>query len=117
MHGIVDANNLPTDDPGIRAAAHAEIDRLPQHVVAAVPEQMMTWDAEAAVCACAAPLLYVRTATGGPADVDRLLELRPETQVRVVDGIGHDQLTDSPAVEAIVTAFIAALTTSGAARA
>jgi pimeloyl-ACP methyl ester carboxylesterase len=116
MHGIVEANNLPSDDPGIRAAAHAEIDRLPQHVVAAVPHQMMTWDAEAAVRACTAPILYVRTASGAPADVQRLLELQPETEVRVIDGIGHDQLADSPEVDALVIAFAAAVTDVAPAR-
>jgi hypothetical protein len=108
LHGVVETNYLPTDDPERRRRAHAEVDRMAQHVAAAVPEQVLRWDAEAALRACAAPILYVQPAGGGVGDVDRLRELRPDAQVRVVAGIGHDQLVDAREVDEIVAGFVAA---------
>jgi hypothetical protein len=70
MSGVLESAHLPTDDPAVLRGQLAELDRLPQHVVAACAAQALAWDAEQAVAALGAagtPVLYVE-ATGGLAD-------------------------------------------------
>ena len=77
--GFLHQSYLPTDDPALLAAELAAVARKPQHVVAAVPEQFLEWDAEAALRALAAPLLYVDASQ--MTDVDRLAELVPTAAI------------------------------------
>jgi pimeloyl-ACP methyl ester carboxylesterase/predicted ester cyclase len=100
---------LPTDDPALLAAELAVIDTMAQDVVAAVPEQVLVWDAEAALGALAAPLLYVDSSQ--MADLERLAELVPGVALARTAGIGHVQLVGHPeqAVAAIEGFLAAAL--------
>jgi hypothetical protein len=63
MHGFITSTFLPTDDPDLLHSVLAYVDRLPHHVVAAVAEQMLEWDAESAVVALGAgqtPVLAIQ---------------------------------------------------------
>ena len=51
LGGLLTSTFLPTDDPDLLRSLLADIDQMPQHVAAAVAEQMTDWDAESAVAA------------------------------------------------------------------
>jgi pimeloyl-ACP methyl ester carboxylesterase/predicted ester cyclase len=109
MRGFVTASYLPTDDPGLLADELAALDRMPQNVVAAVPEQFLNWDDEAALRALAVPLLYVDTSQ--MADLERLVELVPGVALARTTGIGHVQLVGHPAqAVAAIEDFLASAT-------
>ena len=67
---------------------------MPQHVVAAVPEQFLEWDAEGALRALAAPLLYVDASQ--MTDLERLAELVPTVAIARTVAVGHMQLIAHP---------------------
>lgn len=94
MRGFLQQSYLPTDDPALLADELAALERMPQHVVAAVPEQFLSWDAEAALRTLAAPLLYVDTFQ--MADLDRIAELVPSLAVARAAAVGHVQLVAHP---------------------
>lgn len=95
LRGFVSQSYLPTDDPALQAAELAAVDRMSQEVVASVPEEFLAWDAEAALTALAAPLLYVDASQ--MTDLDRLAELVPKVSQARTTGIGHMQLIGHPA--------------------
>ena len=112
--GIVAAGFLPSDDQDLlcRTVEHAAA--MPQHVVAAVGEQMAGWDAETALAAFGAagtPLLHVRSGADlALADLDRLAELVPNLTLERVADLGHDQLLATPAQSvAMIERFLAAI--------
>jgi pimeloyl-ACP methyl ester carboxylesterase/predicted ester cyclase len=94
LRGFVQQSYLPTDDPALLATELAAVDRMPQHVAAAVPEQMLEWDAEAALRALRAPLLYVDASQ--MADLDRIAELVPTVAIARAAAVGHVQLVAHP---------------------
>lgn len=94
MAGFLQQSCLPTDDLALLTAELAAVARMPQHVVAAVPEQFLEWDAEAALRALAAPLLYVDASQ--MADLDRLAELVPTAAIARTAAVGHVQLVAHP---------------------
>ena len=94
MGGFLHQSHLPTDDPALLAAELAAVARMPQHVVAAVPEQFLGWDAEAALRRLRAPLLYVDASQ--MADLDRLAELVPTVAIARAAAVGHVQLIAHP---------------------
>lgn len=94
LRGFLRQSYLPTDDPALLDAELAAVDRMPQHVVAAVPEQFLGWDAEAALRGLRAPLLYVDA--GQLADLERLAELVPAVTIARVAAVGHVQLIAHP---------------------
>ena len=67
---------------------------MPQHVAAAVPEQLLEWDAEAALRGLRAPLLYVDAAQ--MADLDRIAEFVPTVAIARAAAVGHVQLIAHP---------------------
>jgi pimeloyl-ACP methyl ester carboxylesterase/predicted ester cyclase len=94
MRGFLQQSYLPTDDQALLADELAALERMAQHVVAAVPEQMLKWDAEAALRTLAAPLLYVDDSQ--MADLDRIAELVPSVTVARAASVGHVQLVAHP---------------------
>lgn len=109
MHGFLEASYLPTDDPALLATELAAVDRMDQAVVAAVPEQFLSWDAEAALRALAAPLLYVDASQ--MTDLDRLAAIVPGVALARTVGVGHMQLLGHPAqAVAAIQGFVTAAT-------
>jgi pimeloyl-ACP methyl ester carboxylesterase/predicted ester cyclase len=107
MRGFLTASYLPTDDPALLTAELAALDRMPQAVVAAVPEQFLSWDDEAALRELPVPLLYVDASQ--MTDVERLAELLPGAVLARTAGIGHVQLVGHPdQAVAAITGFVAA---------
>jgi pimeloyl-ACP methyl ester carboxylesterase/predicted ester cyclase len=94
LGGFLHQSYLPTDDPALLAAELAAVARMPQHVVAAVPEQFLEWDAEAALREMCAPLLYVDASQ--MTDLDRLAELVPTVAIARTAAVGHVQLIAHP---------------------
>ena len=94
MGGFLQQSYLPTDDLTLLTAELAAVARMPQHVVAAVPEQFLEWDAEGALRALAAPLLYVDASQ--MTDLDRLAELVPTVAIARTAAVGHMQLIAHP---------------------
>jgi pimeloyl-ACP methyl ester carboxylesterase len=94
MAGFLQQSYLPTDDLTLLTAELAAVARMPQHVVAAVPEQFLEWDAEGALRALAAPLLYVDASQ--MTDLDRLAELVPSVAIARTVAVGHMQLIAHP---------------------
>ena len=86
MNGFLRQSYLPSDDPALLAAELAAVARMPQHVVAAVPEQFLEWDAEVALRDLRAPLLYVDA--GQMTDLDRLAELVPTVAIARAAAVG-----------------------------
>jgi hypothetical protein len=69
------------------------VHQMPQYVVAAVPEQMLTWDAESAVAAlgrAGTPVLAIEAS--GLSDLERFATLAPQLVIGRVVGVGHDQM-------------------------
>lgn len=110
IRGLVSSTFLPTDkDPLARMLA--DIDRLPQHVVAGVPEQALAWDAEAAVGALGdlgTPVLAI-SAEGPPlCDLERFAKLAPLLVTGKVVAMDHDQMLATPAqCAAMIERFLA----------
>jgi len=94
LRGFLRQSYLPTDDPALLDAELAAVDRMSQHVVAAVPEQFLEWDAEAALRGLQVPLLYVDA--GQMTDLDRLAELVPAVAIAKAAAVGHVQLIAHP---------------------
>ena len=94
MAGFLQQSYLPTDDLTLLTAELAAVARMPQHVVAAVPEQFLEWDAEGALRALAAPLLYVDASQ--MTDLERLAELVPSVAIARTVAVGHMQLIAHP---------------------
>ena len=94
MGDFLQQSYLPTDDLTLLTAELAAVARMPQHVVAAVPEQFLEWDAEGALRALAAPLLYVDASQ--MTDVERLAELVPTVAIARAAAVGHVQLIGHP---------------------
>jgi predicted ester cyclase len=75
----------------------ADIDQMPQHVAAAVAEQMTDWDAESAVAALGrsgTPVLAIDAT--GLSDLERFATLARQLTVGRVVGVGHDQMLATP---------------------
>ena len=107
MRGFLQQSYLPTDDQALLAAELAALERMPQHVVAAVPEQFLAWDAEAALCGLTVPLLYVDASQ--MTDLERLAEIVPSVPVARTVGVGHVQLIAHPRqAVAAIEGFLAA---------
>ena len=98
LGGLLTSTFLPTDDPDLLRSLLADIDQMPQHVAAAVAEQMTDWDAESAVAAlgrAGTPVLAVDAT--GLSDLERFATLAPQLTVGRVVGVGHDQMLTTPA--------------------
>jgi pimeloyl-ACP methyl ester carboxylesterase len=107
MHGFVESGFLPTDDAELRHRAHAELERLPQHVHIGVFDGMLAWDAVAAARACNAPFLYVESGNG-LSDLRHLAQLCPHLMTGRTVGVGHNQMVATPQqVIAMIERFIA----------
>jgi 3-oxoadipate enol-lactonase len=109
LHGFIEGNRLPTDDPAVAERLLATAAHMPQHVVASVAAHVLDWDGEAAAAAVRVPLLYVE-ATGGLCDLDRLAARCPQLQVGRTVGVGHDQMVATPdQAVAMIGRFVALL--------
>lgn len=107
MHAFVDTGFIPTDDPEVRAQAHAEVDRLQHHAVVGTIDAAGQWDAEPAIRACRAPVLYI-DAGSELTDLQRFAELCPQLEIGRTVGVGHNQMLASPEqVAAMIGRFIA----------
>jgi len=98
LGGLLTSTFLPTDDPDLLRSLLADINQMPQHVAAAVAEQMTDWDAESAVAALGrsgAPVLAVDATD--LSDLERFAILAPQLAVGRVVGVGHDQMLATPA--------------------
>jgi pimeloyl-ACP methyl ester carboxylesterase/predicted ester cyclase len=98
LRGFISSTFLPTDDRGLLSSLLADIDQMPQHVVAGVAEQMPAWDAEAAVAAlgeAGTPVLAIDAT--GLSDLERFATLAPQLAIGRVVGVGHDQMLATPA--------------------
>jgi predicted ester cyclase len=98
LGGLLNSTFLPTDDADLLRHLLADIDQMPQHVVAAVAEQMTEWDAESAVAALGraeTPVLAIDAT--GLSDLERFATLAPQLIVGRVVGVGHDQMLATPA--------------------
>lgn len=103
----VDSGFLATDDPELRRMAHAELARLPQHMLASVAEQALRWDAAAAARACRVPALYV-DAGSGLSDLEQFKALCPQLVIGKTVGVGHSQMVATPRqAAAMIDRFIA----------
>jgi pimeloyl-ACP methyl ester carboxylesterase len=106
LHGLIDGDFIATDDPTVRAAAHARVDALTRHAMVGVFEAAGRWDAEPALRACRMPLVYVDSGSN-LADLDRLAALCPQVEVGRTVGVGHSQMLASPAqVAAMIDRFV-----------
>jgi len=106
LHGFVDGGFIATDDPEVRAAAHARVDGLTHHAMRAVFDAAGQWNAEAALRACLVPLLYVE-AGSNLTDLDRFAVLCPQLQIGRTVGVGHNQMLATPRqVVAMIDRFI-----------
>jgi pimeloyl-ACP methyl ester carboxylesterase len=98
LRGFVTSTFLPTDDPDLLPGLLADVDQMPQHVVAWVAEQMAGWDGEWAVAAlgrAGTPVLTIDAT--GLSDLERFATLAPQLVLGRVVGIGHDQMLATPA--------------------
>ena len=106
LHGFVDGGFIATDDPEVRAAAHARVDGLTHHAMRAVFDAAGQWNAEAALRACLVPLLHVE-AGSNLTDLDRFAVLCPQVQVGHTVGVGHNQMLATPdQVAAMIDRFV-----------
>ena len=107
LHAFVDTGFVDSDDPAVRADAHARVDGLTHHAMAGVLTAAGPWDAEPALRACRVPLLYVDSGAG-LADLERLAQLCPQLETGRTVGMGHNQMLASPAqVAAMIDRFMA----------
>lgn len=110
MRGFLSAAYLPSDDPALLSAELAALERMSHETVAAVPEQVVAWDAAGdlrAVGASGLPVLHVDASA--MTDLDRVRAWVPQLAVAVTAGVGHVQLVGHPAqAAAIVTDFLRA---------
>jgi hypothetical protein len=98
LRRFVASSFLPTDDPELLGSVLAEIDHMPQHIVAGVAEQMIGWDAESVVAdlgRAGTPVLAIEAT--GLSDQERSASLAPQLIVGRVVGVGHDQMLATPA--------------------
>jgi pimeloyl-ACP methyl ester carboxylesterase len=106
LHGFVDGGFIATDDPVVRAAAHARVDGLAQHAMASIFDAAGRWDAEPAIRAVGVPMLYVE-AGSGLTDLARFTELCPQLQIGRTVGVGHNQMLATPAqAKAMIGRFV-----------
>jgi pimeloyl-ACP methyl ester carboxylesterase len=106
LHAFVDGGFIATDDPVVRAAAHARVDGLARHAMASIFDAASRWDAEPAIRAVGVPMLYVE-AGSGLTDLDRFTELCPQLQVGRTVGVGHIQMLATPAqADAMIDRFV-----------
>jgi pimeloyl-ACP methyl ester carboxylesterase len=113
VHGFVDTGFIATDDLEPRRRAHAEIQRLSQHAVAATWEAAGSWDAEPAIRACRVPVLHVESGLG-LSDLDRFAALCPQLEIGRTVGLGHNQMLATPdQVAAMIDRFVTVRLTTG----
>lgn len=97
---------LPTDDQQRKARIVEAMSAAPQHVMASAFESLFSWDGEAALRACAVPLLTI-TAAISLNDLARLRELCPHVIVGQTVGAGHfHQLEVPEQVNAMIDRFL-----------
>ena len=96
MHGFVEENFSPTDDPELQRAALAELDHLPQHMHISVTEQTLLWDAAAAARNCWVPVLYIEGGSG-LSDLHQFKTLCPQLVIGQTVYVGHNQMVATPA--------------------
>lgn len=111
MTEVLTAGFLPSDDQALLQRLIDEMQAMPQHVVAAIPNQVLRWNVESAaktVGAAGTPLLCIE-GPGGLADLDALRERCPQLVVGKTVGVGHDQMLETPTqTVAMISAFLAA---------
>jgi pimeloyl-ACP methyl ester carboxylesterase len=112
IHGFVESNFSPTDDPALREQALANLETLPQHMHISVTEQMLRWDAVKAVHNCKVPLLYIEGGSG-LSDLNQLQALCSQLSISRTVGLGHMQMLATPhQVNSQIEAFMAKLAVS-----
>jgi pimeloyl-ACP methyl ester carboxylesterase len=80
---------------------------VPSKIAAAVLRGVATWNGIGAIQLCNVPLLVLRATTGGSNAPDRLLALKPDTQIGVTVGAGHfHQLEVPEQVTPMIAKFI-----------
>jgi pimeloyl-ACP methyl ester carboxylesterase len=97
---------LPTDRASREAGVIERIPRISHQAAIETWETLFTWDSEAAIAACAVPLLYIDA--GSPnADLARLAELSPQLTIGRTVGAGHWHQLDVPdQVNAMIERFL-----------
>ena len=69
---------------------------VPNEVAATVLRGVVAWNGVGAIQLCNVPLLVLRATTGGSNAPDRLLALKPDTQIGVTVGAGHFHQLEVP---------------------
>lgn len=87
---LVNAQIGPLDPPGLKEEYGRTARSTPAHVLAAVQEEFLEWDGEAALAAVRVPaLLTFSRAPGSYAALDRMKELCPQAVIAHTVGAGH----------------------------
>lgn len=87
---LVTAQIGPLDPPGLKAEYRRTATSTPAHVLAAVQEEFLNWDGEAALAAVRVPVLFTFVrAPGSYAELDRIKELCPQAVIGHTVGSGH----------------------------
>lgn len=106
LHGTFAAMFLDTDDPVLKGSIIDRMLRTPRHVLASLYEEALRWDAQAAMDAFSAPLLYVQ-AEHRRTDLAALRASCPQLVTGQVVGSGHFlTLTVPEQVNAMMDRFL-----------
>jgi pimeloyl-ACP methyl ester carboxylesterase len=92
----VDDLFLPTDDAGRKRSIVEAMGSVPLAIAAETIRGVVSWNGVGALLLCKAPLLVVRSRTGGSNDPARLLALKPDVQIGVTVGAGHFHQLEVP---------------------
>jgi pimeloyl-ACP methyl ester carboxylesterase len=98
---------LAEDDADAKRHVLEVMCAVPARVAAAVLRGVVEWDGVAALRACRAPVLEIRSVPTGSNAPERLLALKPEIEIGVTVGSGHfNQLVVPEQVNAMIERFV-----------
>lgn len=103
----VESMFMTTDDIERRRRIVETMCSVPRHIASAVLKGVVSWNGVGAFMTAKAPLLVLRSRTGGSNDPARLLSLRPDIQIGVTLGSGHfNQLEVPEQVTPMIERFV-----------
>lgn len=106
----IDGMFLASDDAERRRRITETMCAVPLRVAIPLLRGVLTWNGVGALLLCTAPLLVLRSETGGSNDPDRLLALKPNIQIGVTVGAGHfNQLEVPEQVTPMIERFVQTL--------
>ena len=98
---------LPTDDAGVRRTVVDAMGSVPRATAAVMMREILAWNGVAALQHCRAPLLVLRSKTGGSNDPARLIAHKPDVHIGVTVGAGHfHQLLVPEQVNLMIERFV-----------